>query len=198
MEQFDHPGDSTVLFAYQEFADSFPNSSWAREARNRIGVQTAAAELPADQQMLPDDSLPGRLTPGESGEGFIDPSQPGQEEGDFDIYAGLYTSPEGDSIIDLYNYVEISEDREPFIYPEEAYRFEFEGQIEMYFQIKLDSFGEVVDVVMKRPSPNRAINEEAIKNVRNLVFDVIRLEQDEQDKWWVYKYTVERPKDLQR
>lgn len=194
-EQYDPPGDSSLVFAYQEFADSFPGSYWADEAFDRISdvIEQPVEEPEIDSTVVGEqDTIFAADTPSEDEDPFGDEPIAGG------IYAGLYISPAGDSIADLWKYVTVTDEQEEFIFPEEAYRMEFQGNLELYFQIKLDSYGEVVDLVLKRPSGVEAIDNAATLTVGSMTFDIIRLRSEEQEAWWVYKYIITKPDFLER
>ncbi|MFQ5498275.1 MAG: tetratricopeptide repeat protein [Candidatus Zixiibacteriota bacterium] len=192
-EMYDSPGDSSVFFAYEEFADSFPGSPWATVARTRLGTtQRQIRPLPQQQEQAVDSSDTGVIATSPTDEGDT-----GGERSLIGIYDDLYVDQDGNPIFDLWDGVELTEVIEEFLYPQEAYRFEFPGDVlEMYFQIKLDFDGRVVDLVLKRTSGNSFIDVEATKIVASMTFDPLLIPQEMQDSWWVYKYTVERPEHL--
>ena len=87
--------------------------------------------------------------------------------------------------------IEPVEIREEFEYPVEAYRTGWEG--DLYFQIFLDFSGEVVDYILKIRSESEDINREASEAVESMVFDPLRVPQEQQESWMVYKFQVRKP-----
>ena len=149
-----------------------------------------AGQKPADTSDAPGDEMPGR------GDGDVfGVDDAGFEEDTTlsrDPLLSVYIAPNGDSI---YNCpIEPIEIREEFVYPVEAYSLLWEG--DLYFQILLDFSGEVADFVLKIRSESEEINREASRAVESMVFDPLRIPQEQQGKYMVYKFQVRRPDHL--
>jgi len=191
-ESYDSPGDSSVIWAYTELSDSFPGSTWANEARQRIQVapqqRPPGDDQPADSSELAgrDDTLPG--------DGDYDAA--GEAAGDTSSYLdpqiAAFIGPDGTEL-QLLPLEPIRADYE-FEYPPEAYQDKWEGFL--YFQILLDFSGEVEQYELKIRSPNELLNERAEEAVASMAWDPVRIPVHLQGQWLVYKFRVTLPDHL--
>jgi TolA-binding protein len=187
-EEFAPPGDSSIIFAYSDFIDSFPNSTWAGEAENRLVAEvskSSAVDESADTSsgIRPD-------IDDESRDIFGGVEQDTTVSEDYRVTA--YIGPNGQQLVNIT--LEPTEIREEFEYPVEAYRTRWEG--DLYFQILLDFSGEVVDHILKVRCDVEEINIEAEKTVASMVFDALRIPLEQQDSYLVYKFQVRIPDHL--
>ena len=197
-ETYRSPGDSSVYYAYQEFADSFPGTDWARLASQKIRGQKgtkkdkdkAAADAKKSREI--DDTIDGQ-----------EDSEEEEEEVYADPFANIYRGPSGDTLPLFPNEPRLV--NEPFIYPTEAYYLIWEG--DLYFQIKLDFSGEVIDYKMMTQSESPELDRRANAAVASSEFDqldVSKIVSDLELKeaaegggyWFVYKYRVILPDHL--
>ncbi|MBK7142390.1 MAG: tetratricopeptide repeat protein [bacterium] len=206
LENYQSPGDSSVIFAYEAIIDSFPGTPQAQEAEKRITYKA-----PAKKQYIQPDKVkeserddikqgdPQVATPIKTDEAdttgrYIDPKE------------RIYKGPKDEQLILLD--IKPIETRIEFDYPAEA--SSIEGyQFEVYFQILLDFSGKVIDFELKSPAPHDEINRRAELTVGSMSFDplevnkeltrkseMITLPEDQEDprgRWYVYKYIVEKP-----
>ncbi len=187
-EQYEAPGDSTLFFAYNAFIDSFPSTPWAREAEKIVKAANRQKQREEREQEKDSDTL---------GENLLDPNYRDSAEvaGDgeyLDPMVALYIDPDGKKAIQMPN--DPIERRRKFIYPVEAYRSRWEG--DLYFQILLDFSGEVSDYILKIRSPHEAIDREASETVEAMVFDITQIPDVLQESWFVYRYRVIKPEKL--
>ena len=109
-----------------------------------------------------------------------------------DPMEALYIDPNGNKAILLEDQpIEI---KEPFEYPPEAFRQAWEGDI--YFQILLDFSGEVSDYNLKIRSGVDEIDREATEAVASMTFDILRIEPEFINSWFVYKMVIRKPELL--
>jgi tetratricopeptide (TPR) repeat protein len=189
-EMYESPGDSSVIFAYSEFVDSFPGSFWASEAKKRTSYHPPpkiATEEMVDSTMEQETESPLASEGEVIGEeedtaAYIDPLE------------ALYTAPDGERAIDLPSYVKPIEVRDEFEYPTEAYAAAWEGDLN--FHIKLDFTGEVIDYVLKTYSGIDEIDRRAEEAVASTIFDVSQVRPEEQGVWFLYKFKVALPGHL--
>ncbi len=186
-ETYDSPGDSSVFFAYTDFVDSFPGTDWAREAEIRLAVGGPKVK---SRQPKPEDAADRdeRIKDDITGE----PEEEEEDEEALTPIEAVYVGPNGEEIKNVA--IEPVEIREEFIYPVEAYRLGWEG--DLYFQIFLDFSGEVTDYILKIRCESEEINREASKAVASMIFDPMRVPQEQQDSWMVYKFQVRKPDNL--
>ena len=181
-EMYDSPGDSSLIFAYNEFVDSFPNSPWADEARSRTNYRPSQRRREVEEgDTATSWEEEGLYADGEADTtSYVDPLE------------AVYVGPDGEPIGNI-TFEPIRVD-DPFEYPQEAYRDAWEGT--MYFQILLDFSGEVQEWVFKIKSPNDEINRRAEQAVSTMTFDATRIRTDRQGQWMVYKFNVYKPSSL--
>ena len=67
---------------------------------------------------------------------------------------------------------------------------------ELCFQIKINAFGEVEDILLITPSPSEALNEEAIETVMTANFDTYWIPPQLRDSWFAFKYKIALPSSL--
>jgi outer membrane biosynthesis protein TonB len=188
-ETYESPGDSSVIFAYSEFVDSFPGSFWASEARKRTSYRPPAQAPPKEVADSTEEeetegvfASEGEVVGEEDTAAYIDPLE------------ALYTAPDGERAIDLPSHVKPIEVRYEFEYPTEAYAAAWEGNLN--FHIKLDFTGEVTDYVLKTYSGIDEIDRRAEEAVASTIFDVSQLRPEEQGAWFLYKFKVKLPGHL--
>ena len=184
-ETYNNPGDSSIYYAYVELADSFPNSVWAEQAEAKISLEPSRiSQLEPEVKATQDTLLEiDNLGPEAEQEAQADTTEA------VDPLTSVYFGPNGERIGNIT--IEPVEIREEFIYPVEAYSLGWEG--DLYFQIFLDFSGEVVDYILKIRCESEEINREASKTVESMIFDPLRIPQEQQDAWMVYKFQVRKP-----
>ncbi len=197
-EIYDAPGDSSVILAYQEFADSFPGNDYAGMALRRIGSRPSR---PSPGREGRDDVPAGQETDtgtiaavddyDYSDTGYIDPLQ------------ALYRGPDGDTLVDIR--LEPIETLRPFDFPAEASTGnQYDWQL--YFQIFVDFSGKVVDYRLKIPSGIEEIDERAEETIGSMTFDAMDVSNRAVDaalertggegRWFIYQYIVRKPDHL--
>ena len=193
-EEYEPPGDSTLFFAYSEFADSFPNNDWSRLAKSKIRGEKARQQAPPEEDREEEEEAPGERDevglPEDqvaAGEGVDTTSVGG------DYRESYYVGPD-DQQLQLLQDVEPIRIEEPFEYPQEAYQSRWQGYL--YFQILLDSFGEVADYRLVGKSPVNEINYRAGLTVESMAFDATQIDEELQETWVVYKFEVLLPEQL--
>ena len=195
-ETFQSPGDSSIYYAYQEFADSFPGTDWALLASRKVHSQRGTI-------IVQDESIEDTKKSREIDD-VIDGQENLEEEEDYtDPFASIYRGPSGDTLPLFTNEPILV--NEPFIYPTEAYYLIWEGYL--YFQIKLDFSGEVIDYKMMTNSESPELDRRAKAAVATSEFDQLDVSKIVSDLelteaaegggyWFVYKYRVILPDHL--
>jgi hypothetical protein len=198
-ENYNSPGDSSVILAYQEFADSFPGNDYANLALRRIGSRPSR---PARETSRQDDALAeGDLDSGivAAGDEYAEYSDTGY----VDPIVTLYRGPEGDTLVDIR--LEPIETLRPFEFPAEA-AIGNQYDWQLYFQIFIDFTGKVVDYRLKIPSGIEEIDERAEETIGSMTFDAMEVSNrvvdadlgrsDSEGRWFVYQYIVRKPEYL--
>jgi TolA-binding protein len=209
-EMHDNPGDSTVYYAYQEFADSFPGTELALAAKGKLQARPRprpgqSRDEEIDEEDIPDEKRARILAARErrAAENREEEADPFSGYGD--AIGNMYLRPNGDTIITLD--LDPVETIEPFEFPIEAAGLE-PPDIELYFHILLDFSGKVIKHELKIPSQFEELNQRANRTIASMTFDPVDVstlvqisdlrESDEGEVgyWFVYKFPVEKPEYL--
>jgi len=182
--------DSTLLLAYQEFADSFPGTPYGDSALVKLGrkVTKKPARTPPkkqqdeeerprdDQQLIPDQDLP---------DSFLS-----------DSTRYLIASTEYiDSLVDTLHVVDGKPTIEgEFIYPPQSYYTRFEGYVG--FIVRIDFIGKPNEYKIIQSSGNKDIDEAAIEALRVTEFDVGEMDITYVDQLQFYRIRVELPPEI--
>lgn len=183
-DKYEHPGDSSIYFAYLDFADSFPDNEFTTEIRSlvrgRPRQQRPAGETETGDS-LQDGGIDEQGRPTQSADGKI-----------LTVEEKYYIDIDGNAIYDAAE-VPIKVDRE-FRYPPAAYYLNFEGN--MVLQIRIDAFGDVIDARLMNPSPSPELNDEVIETVLASHFSTGWIPPELFDSYFVYKFFVKLPESL--
>lgn len=184
-ETYESPGDSSLYFAYADFADSFPRTDLGKEAEKRLSYKPGIFRQTDDNR---DEGAQAKPKPAAVADRTIDTT----EQRTMTTEEKYFIGPDGDTLM-LVQEAPIRVDRE-FRYPPAAYTLNFEGSL--YFQVKIDPFGDVVDLRLMNPSPSPELNQEATEIVALSHFNTGWIPPDKLDSWFVYKYFVALPKSI--
>ncbi len=204
-DQYNSPGDSSLVYAYQEYLDSFPQSdkaSWIRTqlAGNLRTPQTLNQEEEQPTRNVASDSLRNQFTNepfGEKDEGLGTGSRSVS-----DVEASLFVSIEGDTIIELN-------------FPPEEFKKDFEFPLEAYvegireyilgFHLLLDFSGRVIQDSLRAPSSIDELNRRAEEAIESATFNATRVAQEiqrgnvrpskinESSYWILYRWRIVVP-----
>jgi TolA-binding protein len=198
-ETYFSPGDSSVIFAYQEFADSFSGSEYANRALRRLGGQTRrtqSAQVEADDLDGNDIEADFDTISGE------EPWRDSVEE--WDPMVALYRGLDGDTLVDIR--MEPIETLIEFEFPDEA-AIGTQNDWRLFFQILIDFTGRVIDFSLKIPSGIEQMDERAMETVESMTFDAMEVSNRVVDAgmsaqsgsdgtWFVYEYKIVKPEYL--
>ncbi len=197
-ETYDSPGDSSIIFAYQEFIDSFPSHKLADQAIRRVGARPGVDVMPEetldelDSATHEDDQLASQT--------------PNWQDSltNWDPMVALYRGIEGDTLVDIR--LEPIETLIEFEFPDEAAigsRYDWQ----LYFQILIDFSGRVIDWELKIPSGIESMDERAGETVGSMTFDAMEVSnrivdanlgdiRGTEGTWFVFEYIVTKPEYL--
>lgn len=182
-EMYDSPGDSSIIWAYTEYADSFPGTGWANEARSRLKFSPIQRHRDDGDQQL-DSSMFAEVD--EEGSDSL-----GAKSGSEEYISGELAALMDDKgkllqqlLLDPIR-VEI-----PFEYPPEAYREGWEG--DLIFHVTLDFSGEVDWFELKTKSPIDEINIRAEETFESYTFDPTRIPVELQGYKLYYVFKVRK------
>ena len=83
-----------------------------------------------------------------------------------------------------------------FKYPLDAVAYNIEG--DLYFHIRIDFLGEVVEVNLLNPTASDELNSRATETVEHSKFDNARIPPEMYDNWFYYKLQVRIPQNLRQ
>lgn len=188
------PGDSSLLAMYRTFVDSFPESEFTVAIGNEYGIRPTGASRKQER----------RQTPTQQEEQFQDttetePQQPPPGESDTTLFlpgvdTTFITDQSGNRLRPANEYF-LREDV-PFVYPLEAVAYNIEDKL--YFQIRIDFSGEVVEMKLMNPTPSGELNEAIQRTVKQTKFDARRIPAELYDHWFYYTYTVTMPREYRQ
>lgn len=202
-DTYQSPGDSSVYYAYKEFADSFPNSELAGVARRQLG---SGAKRSGPTTPRPRDQRGADTT--DTISQAADSSQQIARAEDTSRYIdpmiALYLGPNGDTLVDLR--LEPIETLIPFEFPPEA-AIGTQHDWQLYFHLLIDFSGKVVDYVLKIPSGIEEIDRRTKETVGSMRFDAMAVsnrvvdagigeKKTDEGYWFVYLNRVSRPEYL--
>ncbi len=198
-ENYESPGDSSVYFAYQEFADSFPGTEWGLLAKQKLATEAPKRQTPRKK----DEPADTTKDVADDDKQQTDNEKTASTSGYTEQLQSIYIGESGDTLpLFPSNPVQT---RELFVYPTEAYYLEWEG--DLYFQIKLDFSGEVLEYRLMTHSGSPELDNRAEITLKSMRFDqldvsakVAELELQPAAEgggyWFVYKYRVILPDHL--
>jgi len=192
-ETYAAPGDSSLILAYTELVDSFPNSNWGSEAKRRISTARSGGKRPEEeeQEQYVDDG-------GSTTDPYGGSSDAAGLDEDTTTYMTAqereFIGPDGETIPLLESNIQPLRTEIEFLYPTEAYLLAWEGNIS--FHILLDFAGEVQDARIVIGSPSPELNANAMETVLSMTFDPTQLREEQQSTWLVYRYLVRKPQEL--
>ena len=188
------PGDSTLIDKYTAFLDSFPSSPYTAAINEEIGSRAGRA-APATSPAPPKPGQPGIDTlatkPGSDSLQAVDTArstQPASADSRF------VTDEAGNQLLPAKEY--FLREVVPFVYPLEAVAYNIEDKL--YFQIRIDFNGEVVDLKLMNPTQSTELNDRIIKTVQNTKFDAGHIPPELYDHWFYYTYTVTMPPEYKQ
>jgi TonB family protein len=167
IEQYANPGDSTVIFAYQEVIDQYPESEYAEEARIRLGLsQRAQPTMPAAREAVST-----------------------QEEPDSTMLATAAdtSGPQFPKAPDL------PLKRGDFIYPESEVYTGIQGAVVLKIRIALD--GTVADAQVVSSLDNVWIDDAAKEAALNTIFDADKIDPEQLGGYFLYTVEVKPPEN---
>ncbi|MGH8015588.1 MAG: hypothetical protein ACREBV_05310, partial [Candidatus Zixiibacteriota bacterium] len=198
-ENYNSPGDSSLYFAYKEIADSFAGTEWAQLASQKLADQPRTKP----KQPRPTDAADTAGQLASSQDTTADTTDTESTSGYTEQLQSIYVGISGDTLpLFSANPVHTGEQ---FVYPTEAFYLAWEG--DLYFQIKLDFSGEVLEHRMMTRSTSPELDRRAEQTVKSMRFDqldvskiVAELELEPAAEgggyWFVYKYRVLLPDQL--
>jgi TolA-binding protein len=184
-ENYVSPGDSSLYFSFASFVDSFPGNEYssaaAKEMATKLKKRSAASESPDTAQIATLDQ-----TTKTTGDTTTQKVLSKEER--------YYIDPDGNKIFDI-NQVPNRVDKE-FKYPTAAYSLNLPDPLYLYFQVRIDPFGDVADMRLMSPTASEELNSEAEETVKLSHFDTRTIPAELLNSWFVYKFQVRTPQSL--
>lgn len=186
-EMYDSPGDSSIIWAYTEYADSFPGTGWATAARARLQSTPVRRNRHDDDPQLDsamfaevDDETVGKKTIKGESEEYVSGEMTALMNDEGKLLPQLLLNP---IRIDI-----------PFEYPPDAFLRGWEG--DLIFHVTLDFSGEVDWYLLKTKSPNVEINVRAEESFESYAFDPTRIRAEIQGLMMYYVFKIRKPDHL--
>ena len=185
------PGDSTLAEKYEAFVDSFPGTPYSTS----LSTQIAAFKAPLRKSSAADKKEEEDSTAFASAE--ADSAAADSTGNALDTLSGVsrfIADEKGNQLPPAQEYF----DREevPFKYPLEAVAYNIEDKL--YFHIRIDFSGEVVDVKLMNPTQSQELNTNVIETVKNTKFVSGRIPPELYDHWFYYTLTVTLPPEYRQ
>lgn len=194
---YDHylaPGDSSLPDLYRNFVDSFPQTEYAQAIADEYGIRSAAM-IPQRQNQNRQQEQQDQPETDSTAIAQIDSTGQGEQESDsVSSTVSQFITKDGKQLEPANKYF-LQEDV-PFEYPLEALAWKIEDIL--YFQIRIDFSGKVVDAVLMNPTQSQDLNDRATETVKNTRFDNGRIPADLYDSWFYYRYEVHPPAQLRQ
>jgi len=186
------PGDSTLIDKYAAFVDSFPQTEYADAVSTKYRIRPTAEAVKAKGKSVPaalDNlaSLPDSSAMNDTTD-LTDTT--GTSSGEL-----KFVSDSLGNTLEPANQYFLKTDV-PFVYPLEALAYRVENKL--YFQIRIDFLGEVVEVKLMNPTPSAELNTRIIETVKNSKFDSARIKSELYDRWFYYTYIVRIPDEYRQ
>lgn len=193
---YDHylaPGDSSLMDLYRNFVDSFPQSEYAQAIADEYGIRSAGMKtVRQNQNQQQEQTEPEADT---TALAQVDSTgQEGQASDSVSSTVSKFITRDGKQLEPANKYF-LQEDV-PFEYPLEALAWTIEDVL--YFQIRIDFSGKVVDFQLMNPTQSQELNDRATETVKNTRFDNGRIPAELFDHWFYYKYEVHPPAQLRQ
>ncbi|SYZ72414.1 conserved hypothetical protein [Candidatus Zixiibacteriota bacterium] len=178
-ETYQSPSDSSLYYAYADFADSFPNTEYGKIVDKKLIVKPKPQKQVSDTGNTEAPIYAAADSSDTTTQQFVTPEE------------RYYIDPDGNKIGRI-DQDPIKVDRE-FKFPASAYSLKFSDNLYLYFQIKINPFGDVEDVRLMNPTSSDDLNEEATDIVRLSHFNTHIIPPELMNSWFVYKYTIVPP-----
>jgi len=187
------PGDSSLMAMYRTFVDSFPQSEYSQAIADEYGIR--AAGVP--QRPKPDQGQQQAETPADTAQ-FAEGNQPDTSTTtrgmDTTSQESKFITRDGKQLEPAKKY--FMREAVPFEYPIDALAYNIEDKL--YFQIRIDFSGKVVEAVLLNPTRSDKLNELILETVKQTEFDEGRIPAELYDSWFYYTYDVKIPSRLRQ
>ena len=187
------PGDSSLMAMYRTFVDSFPQSEYAQAIADEYGIR--AVGVP--QRPKPGQGQQQEETPADTAQ-FARENQPdtgNMAQGmDTTSQESKFITRDGKQLEPAKKY--FMREAVTFDYPIDALAYNIEDKL--YFQIRIDFSGKVVEAVLLNPTRSDKLNELILETVKQTEFDEGRIPAELYDSWFYYTYDVKIPSRLRQ
>jgi len=163
-EQYDNPGDSTIIFAYQELVEKYPDSEYADAARMKLGIKKPVKPKPQPQEEQPP-----------AAEEQTDTLAQQEEEKKPEFPLAPRPKIKGN-----------------FVYPESELESGIKGKV--VFKIRIDNFtGEVFEAELVNSLDNHYIDDAAREATMQTVFEPDSIDVMHIGGYFLYEVEVRIP-----
>ncbi len=190
------PGDSVLMDLYRGFVDSFPQSEYAQAIADEYNITTVGMVRQQQQQQQQQvDEQEALADTGQAADTAAEGAGQSEIPPDVPIVDSKYITGTNGEILEPAKKYFLQHDI-PFEYPLEALATGIEDNL--YFQIRIDFSGKVVETVLMNPTESPELNEQAERTVKNSRFDAGRIPPELYDNWFYYVLEVRIPAHLRQ
>ncbi|MCP4570518.1 MAG: tetratricopeptide repeat protein [FCB group bacterium] len=187
------PGDSLMLNMYMSFVDSFPESEYTLAIGDKYRI------FPSSKPPTTRRTGGGEEDDEEAEESAADSVESDEDDLEFNAEDSSYipqgaaskfvTGDDGKVLEPAEKYYLST--RMPFKYPLEAVAYNIQG--DLYFHIRIDFLGEVVEANLLNPTASEELNTLVLETVKESKFDSGRIPPELYDNWFYYRFKVRMP-----
>lgn len=163
LENYNNPGDSSVILAYQNLIEKYPGTEYADFAREKLGMKIARAPVPPPEQ-------PTQTAPADTSDTT--------ETTPVSTPSGMPKAPE--PLV-----------KGQFVYPQSQMESGIKGKVVL--KIQIDFTGRVTDAVVLNSLGNLEIDEAAKNAALNTTFAPEKIDPMQLGGWFSYEIEVAPP-----
>jgi tetratricopeptide (TPR) repeat protein len=190
-------GDSSLIDLYSAFVDSFPDSKYAEEISKKYNIRPTGMvqkKKTAKDRQKEEQKASDSLAAVKADSSLM--ANQGQDTTVVQAQAqSKFITDENGKVLNPANPAFLREDYK-FEYPLEAVAMNIETKL--YFHIKIDFLGYVVDLVLMNPTQSPELNQRVTELVKNTRFDQSRIPTELFDTWFWYSKEIRIPENLRR
>lgn len=190
-------GDSSLIDLYSAFVDSFPNTAYADAISKKYSIQPTgkvehhktAKDKQYQEQVVQDSIAAAKTDSALNANQGMDTTVAAAEQ------KSKFITDDNGNVLPPAKQAFLREDTK-FEYPQEAVAMNIEATL--YFHIRIDFSGAVIDQVLVNPTPSTEINQRILATIKDTHFDVSRIPPEMYGTWFYYTYEVKIPEKYRR
>ncbi|MCK5127856.1 MAG: tetratricopeptide repeat protein [candidate division Zixibacteria bacterium] len=182
------PGDSLLIDLYTSFVDSFPESPYTDYISDEYKIRPRRIQPKKSDQ--PESGETSDEEEYEEGEDELTGEEGYDSEDSQETKKNRFiTDEDGNDLKKANEYFVVENQR--FEYPLEAVAYRIEPLL--YFQIRIDFKGEVIEVLLMNETESPELNQRIIETIKNTIFDAGRIPAILYEQWFYYTKQITIP-----